>query len=48
MVRMIRWTVYVACVGEMINAYETFIKIPEWKRPLGRFKKIILKLIIKN
>jgi hypothetical protein len=34
--RMMRWALYVARMGEMINAYKILVENPEGKRPLGR------------
>jgi hypothetical protein len=34
--RRMRWAGYVACMGEMRNAYEILVGKPEGKRPLGR------------
>jgi hypothetical protein len=34
--RRIRWSVHVACMGEMRNAYSISVEKPERKRPLGR------------
>jgi hypothetical protein len=34
--RRVRWVRYVACVGEMKNAYAFLVRKPEGKRPLGR------------
>jgi hypothetical protein len=34
--RKIRWAGYVACMGEMRNAYRILVRKPEGKRSLGR------------
>jgi hypothetical protein len=34
-----RWAGYVACMGEMKNAYIILVGKPEGKRPLGRFRR---------
>jgi len=31
-----RWMSYVACIGEMRNAYKILVGKPEGKKPLGR------------
>jgi hypothetical protein len=34
--RRMRWTVHVACMGEMRNAYKILVKKPEGRRPFRR------------
>jgi hypothetical protein len=34
-----KWTGYVACMGEMKNAYKILVRKPEGKRPLGRITR---------
>jgi hypothetical protein len=33
-----KWSGYVACVGETRSTYKILIKKPERKRPLGRYR----------
>jgi len=34
-----RWAGHVARMGAMRKAYSIFVERPEWKRPLGIFKR---------
>jgi hypothetical protein len=37
--RRMRWAGHVARMGEKLNAYRTFVGMPEGKRPLGRRRR---------
>jgi hypothetical protein len=37
--KRMRWSVQVACMGEIRNAYKILIEKPEGKRPLGRSRR---------
>jgi hypothetical protein len=47
--RRMKWAVYVAHMGEKINAYTILVRKPEGKRPLGRSRyRWEIKIYIKE